>query len=67
VLTLKTWGILTLLHDLAALLSVFLILVHVYFGLLPEKRMYLRSMVSGWVTREELRANHDVERVARGD
>jgi formate dehydrogenase subunit gamma len=66
-LTLKTWGWLTLLHDLAALLSVFLVLVHVYFGLLPEKRMYLRSMVQGWVTREELRANHDVERVARGD
>ena len=35
-----TWGFLTLLHDLAALLSVFLILVHVYFGLLPEKRAY---------------------------
>jgi formate dehydrogenase subunit gamma len=67
VLTVKSWGILTLLHDLAALLSVFLILVHVYFGLLPEKRMYLRSMVRGWVTREELRAHHDPERVARGD
>ena len=66
-LTLKSWGILTLLHDLAALLSVFLILVHVYFGLLPEKRMYLRSMVQGWVTREELGANHDAERVARGE
>jgi len=66
-LSLKAWGILTLLHDLAALLSVFLILVHVYFGLLPEKRMYLRSMVQGWVTREELKANHDAERVARGE
>ena len=66
-LTLKSWGILTLLHDLAALLSVFLILVHVYFGLLPEKRMYLRSMVQGWVTREELKANHDAELVARGE
>ena len=66
-LTLKAWGVLTMLHDLAALLSVFLILVHVYFGLLPEKRMYLRSMLQGWVTREELRAHHDVDRVARGD
>jgi len=66
-LSLKAWGILTLLHDLAALLSVFLILVHVYFGLLPEKRMYLRSMVQGWVTREELVAHHDAERVARGE
>ncbi len=67
VLTLKTWGALTLLHDLATLLAVFLILLHVYFGLLPEKRMYLRSMVSGWVTRKELSAHHDPERVARGE
>ena len=64
---LKTWGLLTVLHDLAALLSVFLIMVHVYFGILPEKRMYLRSMVRGWVTRQELAANHDPERVARGE
>ena len=66
-LSLKTWGVLTLLHDLAALLAVFLVMVHVYFGLLPEKRMYLRSMVRGWVTRRELGAHHDPERVARGE
>jgi formate dehydrogenase subunit gamma len=65
--SLKTWGILTLLHDLAALLSVFLILVHVYFGLLPEKRMYLRAMLGGKVTRAELAAEHDLDRVGRGD
>jgi cytochrome b subunit of formate dehydrogenase len=65
--TLKTWGILTLLHDAAALLSVFLILVHVYFGILPEKRAYLRAMVLGWITRGELKAAHDLDRVARGD
>jgi cytochrome b subunit of formate dehydrogenase len=67
VFTLKTWGHLTLLHDLAALLSVFLILVHVYFAILPEKRAYLRAMVSGWITRRELRSEHDLDRVARGD
>jgi formate dehydrogenase subunit gamma len=65
--SLKTWGLLTLLHDLAALLSVFLILVHVYFGILPEKRAYLRAMVLGWITRGELKAEHDPDRVARGD
>ncbi len=58
VFTLGTWGYLTLLHDLGALLSVFLIMVHVYFGLLPEKRSYLRSMAKGWMTRAELRAHH---------
>lgn len=66
--SLKTWGFLTLLHDLAALLSVFLILVHVYFAILPEKRAYLRAMVLGWITRQELREDgHDPDRVARGD
>jgi cytochrome b subunit of formate dehydrogenase len=65
--TRPTWGIINLLHGLAAVLSLFLIMVHVYFGLLPEKRMYLRSMVWGWVTRAELTENHDPERVARGE
>ena len=65
--SLKSWGVLTLLHDLAALLSVFLILVHVYFGILPEKRAYLRAMVFGWVRRDELKSAHDLDRVARGD
>ena len=60
--TLKTWGVITLLHDLSALLAVFLVIVHVYFSLLPEKRMYLRSMVLGWVTRDEVRRNHDADR-----
>jgi formate dehydrogenase subunit gamma len=64
---LATWGFLTLLHDLAALLSVFLILVHVYFGVLPEKRAYLRAMVSGRIARSELAAEHDLKRVERGD
>jgi formate dehydrogenase subunit gamma len=65
--SLATWGFLTLLHDLAALLSVFLILVHVYFGLLPEKRAYLRAMVQGRIRRTELAPEHDLTRVERGD
>ncbi len=65
--TLETWGWLTVLHDAAAYLSLFLIIQHVYFSLRPEKRMYLRAMVKGWVTREELRTAHDPERVARDE
>jgi formate dehydrogenase subunit gamma len=65
--SLATWGFLTLLHDLAALLSVFLILVHVYFGVLPEKRGYLRAMISGRISRSQLAAEHDLTRVERGD
>jgi formate dehydrogenase subunit gamma len=65
--SLQAWGLLTLFHDLAALLSLFLILVHVYFAVLPEKRTYLRAMISGWVMRNDLQAEHDLERVTRGD
>jgi formate dehydrogenase subunit gamma len=60
----SAWGVIHVLHDLSAFLSVTLVIIHVYFSLLPEKRVYLRSMVKGWVTREELREqNHDVDRM----
>lgn len=62
-----SWGVITLLHDLATLLSVFLILLHVYFGILPEKRAYLRAMVTGWITRRDLAVEHDLQRVEKGD
>jgi formate dehydrogenase subunit gamma len=65
--SLKAWGVLTLLHDLAALASVFLVLVHVYFGILPEKRAYLRAMLTGGIRRSELSAEHDLSRVDRGE
>jgi formate dehydrogenase subunit gamma len=65
--SLAGWGVITLLHDLAALLSVFLILVHVYFAILPEKRAYLRAMIAGTMTRGDLKAEHDLQRVERGD
>lgn len=62
-----SWGVLTVLHDLAALASVFLILVHVYFGVLPEKRHYLRAMLGGLISRAALRSDHDMARVERGE
>ena len=55
----KTWGIIHVLHDFAAFLSVTLVIIHIYFSLLPEKRLYLRAMVKGWITREELKEHHD--------
>lgn len=66
-LSLRGWGWMTVLHDLAALASVFLILVHVYFGLLPEKRAYLRAMLTGRASRAELARDHDLGKVASGE
>jgi formate dehydrogenase subunit gamma len=62
--SLTTWGVLTVLHDASAFLSLFLVMMHVYFSLRPEKFMYLRAMVLGWVTRDEMRRHHDPEKVA---
>lgn len=67
VLSLQAWGVMTLLHGLAALASVFLIMVHVYFGLLPEKRQYLRAMLSGHIPGAALAREHDVGKVERGE
>jgi cytochrome b subunit of formate dehydrogenase len=67
VLSPGSWGVMTLLHDLAALLSVFLVMVHVYFAILPEKRGYLRAMTRGGISQAELAREHDLARVARGE
>jgi formate dehydrogenase subunit gamma len=51
-----TWGIIYVIHGLAALSAITLVIVHVYFGLIPENRMYLRAMITGWMSRGEQRA-----------
>jgi cytochrome b subunit of formate dehydrogenase len=65
--SLAAWGIITLLHDLAAVLSVFLLLLHVYFAILPEKRAYLLSMLKGTISRADLAQEHDMARVDKGE
>jgi cytochrome b subunit of formate dehydrogenase len=52
----QTWGVVYVIHGLAALTAVTLVMIHIYFGLIPENRMYLRAMVRGWVTRQEQRS-----------
>ena len=50
-----TWGVIYLIHGAAAVSAITLVALHVYFAVLPEKRMYLRAMIRGWMTREEAR------------
>lgn len=57
-----TWGLVYVLHGLVALCFTSVIMLHVYFALRPEKRMYLRAIVKGWITRDEYRREHDPER-----
>lgn len=55
----QTRGIVFVAHGMATLISITMIIVHVYFALRPEKRYFLRSMISGWITRREYEDNHD--------
>ena len=57
----ETWGLVYVFHGLASLCLVTTIMLHIYFSLRPEKWMYLRSMLNGWVTKEELEEHHNKE------
>jgi cytochrome b subunit of formate dehydrogenase len=54
-----TWGVIYVIHVLAALSAVTLVMIHIYFGVIPRNRMYLRAMIRGWITRQELLEHHD--------
>jgi formate dehydrogenase subunit gamma len=62
VLSQATWGVIYVIHGAAATLAITLVLLHVYFAIIPEKRMYLRAMIRGWMTREELMEHHQPPR-----
>jgi formate dehydrogenase subunit gamma len=57
-----TWGVVYVVHGLTTLLLVTMIIAHVYFALRPEKLLFTRSMIRGWITRDEYETHHDPER-----
>lgn len=61
-----TWGIVYVVHGLAALLLITMVMTHVYFALRPEKSQFLRAMIVGWITREEFARHHDADRWRAG-
>ena len=63
----STWGVVYVLHGFAALMLVTMIIAHVYFALRPEKLLFTRSMIRGWITREEYARHHDPERWRVGE
>jgi formate dehydrogenase subunit gamma len=56
------WGVIFALHGLAALLLITMVMTHVYFALRPEKLLFTRSMILGWITRAEYADHHDPKR-----
>lgn len=57
-----TLGLVFFIHGISTLGLVGVICLHIYFALRPEKLFYTRSMISGWISRDELAANHDPQR-----
>lgn len=58
----QVWGVIYVLHGLASLCTITLVMVHVYFAIRPEKLWITRSMILGWITRDEYVENHDPDR-----
>jgi cytochrome b subunit of formate dehydrogenase len=57
-----SWGIVYVLHGLSALLLMSVVMIHIYFALRPEKMMYIRSMITGRLSKTEYLDQHDPER-----
>lgn len=55
-------GLVFFVHGLSTLGLIGVICLHIYFALRPEKLFYTRSMISGWISKDELSANHDPQR-----
>lgn len=54
-----TWGVVYVLHGLCGVALITMIIAHVYFALRPEKWWMTRSMIKGWITRDEFLVHHD--------
>jgi len=61
ILSAQTWGIIYVLHGLAAMAVLAMVIVHIYFALRPEKLWITRSMIAGWITRKEYQDHFDPE------
>ena len=57
-----TWGMMYVLHGLAGVGLIALIMMHVYFGLRPEKLPITKSMIFGWMDRDFYLQEHDPTR-----
>ena len=55
-------GLMFLLHGLATLALIAFTAIHIYFAVRPEKIFYTRSMVKGWISEDEAKTNHDLNK-----
>ena len=55
----STWGLVFVLHGLCGVGLVTMVIAHIYFAIRPEKRWMTRSMIKGWITRDEYLEHYD--------
>lgn len=58
----STWGLVYVAHGLSGVALITLTVAHIYFAIRPEKWWLTRSMIRGWITREEYLGHYDPER-----
>jgi len=58
----ETWGLVYVLHGLGGAGFVMLTLTHIYFAVRPDKIWLTKSMLFGYVDREDYLGHHDPER-----
>jgi hypothetical protein len=58
----QAWGLIYVLHGLSAVGLVGLVMAHVYFAIIPEKRWLTFSMIYGWIARQRYLEHHDPDR-----
>jgi cytochrome b subunit of formate dehydrogenase len=57
-----TWGWMYVLHGLAGVGFVGLVMTHIYMAIRPEKLFITKSMIVGWMSRENYLDHHDPRR-----
>lgn len=55
------WGWVYIAHDLTAMVVLAMVMIHIYFAIRPEKLWITKSMIVGWITRQNYLKHHDPE------
>ena len=57
-----TWGLVYVIHGFSSIALVGLVIAHIYFAILPEKRWMTVAMIYGWIARKNYVEYYDPER-----
>ena len=58
----SNWGVVYIVHGVSGVALIALVITHIYFAIRPDKWWITKSMIYGWIGREEYLAHHDPDR-----